>query len=282
MGERLNGAGHSRRRAHPENAADDASWTAPPALEALLGQALRGSDGRPDLVPDVGSDGERRAVAAFRAARDAGAHRTRTRRRDDWRPRARRHTPRPLRVTLSVLVAGLALGGVAYAAVGSSPHAGADGAGRPEPSATASGVRSAAAASASPRPGASADRDRPASAEDTEAQCRAYDKVQGRGQAMDATAWQRLVTAAGGEGDVAAYCAEQDALGTGKPAKAGRTPGAGKTPGAGATPKTGRTPEAEQSRKAARAEESAGAGKAAGTDETATGEKAAPSGAEGR
>jgi hypothetical protein len=44
-------------------------------------------------------------------------------------------------------------------------------------------------------------------AADTEAQCRAYEDVEGRGKAMDATAWQRLVTAAGGERNVAAYCA---------------------------------------------------------------------------
>ncbi|MFJ3195501.1 hypothetical protein ACIPJQ_23105 [Streptomyces griseoviridis] len=33
----------------------------------------------------VDAEGVRRAVAAFRAARDAGRHRARTRDRDDWR-----------------------------------------------------------------------------------------------------------------------------------------------------------------------------------------------------
>lgn len=131
MGERLNdGAGHSRRRTHPVDAAADhevaadapgaaAPGAAAPPLEALLVQALS-SRGLRARGPRGPGDGERRAVAAFRAARDAGAHKARTRRRDDWRPRARRHTARSLRATLSVLVAGLTLGGVAFAAVGSS------------------------------------------------------------------------------------------------------------------------------------------------------------------
>ncbi|MFD7131311.1 hypothetical protein [Streptomyces sp. NPDC059894] len=47
-------------------------------VQALLATALRGGDGP--------GEGERRALAAFREARDAGAHRAaRTRRRDDWR-----------------------------------------------------------------------------------------------------------------------------------------------------------------------------------------------------
>lgn len=46
---------------------------------ALLGAVMR--DGGMD------AEAERQALAAFRAARDAGAHRARTRRRDDWRAR---------------------------------------------------------------------------------------------------------------------------------------------------------------------------------------------------
>ncbi|MGW1541165.1 hypothetical protein ACWCPM_13160 [Streptomyces sp. NPDC002309] len=44
---------------------------------AVLRAALR--DGRLD------AEAERQALDAFRAARDGGAHRARTRRRDDWR-----------------------------------------------------------------------------------------------------------------------------------------------------------------------------------------------------
>jgi hypothetical protein len=53
-----------------------------PGLPALLGAALR--DG------EVDGEAERRAVAAFRAARDAGVQAAPTRRRDDWRPRGSR------------------------------------------------------------------------------------------------------------------------------------------------------------------------------------------------
>lgn len=47
---------------------------------ALLGAALRG------VVVD--EEAERRAVAAFRAARDSDTHATSPRRQDDWRPGA--------------------------------------------------------------------------------------------------------------------------------------------------------------------------------------------------
>ncbi|MDT0434290.1 hypothetical protein ABZ439_31235 [Streptomyces sp. NPDC005840] len=49
----------------------------PVALELLLADAMR--------EEAVDTEGQRRAVAAFRAARDAGRHRARTRDRDDWR-----------------------------------------------------------------------------------------------------------------------------------------------------------------------------------------------------
>ncbi|MGW5868020.1 hypothetical protein ACWFRJ_38410 [Streptomyces sp. NPDC055239] len=49
-------------------------------VDALLGEAVRSVA--------VDAEAERRAVAAFRSARDEGTHRARTRPRDDWRPRA--------------------------------------------------------------------------------------------------------------------------------------------------------------------------------------------------
>ncbi|MDR6975591.1 hypothetical protein J2X68_002275 [Streptomyces sp. 3330] len=288
MGERLNdGAGHGRRHAHPadataedarlaEAAADAAAGAALP-LEALLVRALS--------AQDPPGDGELRAVAAFRAARDAGAHQARTRRRDDWRPRARRHTARSLRASLSVLVAGLALGGAAFAAVGSSADGGADGAARSGPSATptGSGARagagSAASASVSDRPAVPDGPDRPVSAGDTDAHCRAYEKVQGRGQAMDSTAWQRLVTAAGGEANVTAYCAaveaSRSAMASGAASSAdGST--SGKDPEADETPQNGRSPEADRTHKAASATQ------AGRTPEAEKSGKATGSGAEGR
>lgn len=136
---------------------------ATPGAEGLLAAALR--DER------VGAEGERRAVAAFRTARDAQPGRAaRTRRRDDWRPRERCRARRSSRAALSVLLASLTLGGVAYAAIGGS-----------------------------------------GSAPDTEAGCRAYERLEGRGKALDAAVWQRLVAAAGGEEGVAAHCAAQRA-----------------------------------------------------------------------
>ncbi|MET9836056.1 hypothetical protein ABZ078_43810 [Streptomyces sp. NPDC006385] len=50
-----------------------------------------------------------------------------------------------------------------------------------------------------------------ATAQDTEAHCRAFEAVKGRGKTLDATARQQLVEAAGGEQEVAAYCAAQTA-----------------------------------------------------------------------
>ena len=227
MGEQQSGGGApGRRRVHPEGMAyghasgralafDDAE------LEALLSAAvLRGHP--------VDTEGEQRAVAAFRAARVAGAHRARTRRRDDWRPREQRRLARSLKTALSLFAASLTLGGVAFAAIGSSgaPDDAGDKGGR-TPSAGASdrpatGPSSAASGAASGKPG------HPAAARDTEAKCRAYDQVEGRGEALDSTAWQRLVTEAGGADKVAAYCAEQLArvTPTSRPSQAA-TPGRG-------------------------------------------------------
>ncbi|WP_328873413.1 hypothetical protein OHT76_26885 [Streptomyces sp. NBC_00287] len=187
MGEQLNGGGPAaRRHAHPDGPTPD--------LEALLAAAMRPAD--------VDADGERRALDAFRAAREAGAHRARTRRRDDWRPRTRRRTARSLRATLSLFAASLTLGGVAFAAIGTTGSSSdtSDDRGRPTPTPSVDDTPSAAA---------TAPHDRPATAKDTEAKCRAYDKVAGNGSALESTAWQRLIEAAGGEDKVAAYCAQR-------------------------------------------------------------------------
>ncbi|MFF4172987.1 hypothetical protein [Streptomyces sp. NPDC001744] len=78
-------------------------------IAAALADALRPAD-----VDDAST---RAAVAAFRAARDAGLHTSRhTGRREDWRPVPERRTGRSLRATLSALAASLTLGGVAIAA----------------------------------------------------------------------------------------------------------------------------------------------------------------------
>ncbi|MFI6806773.1 hypothetical protein ACIBO6_17365 [Streptomyces luteogriseus] len=167
------------------------------------------------LIRDgVDAGAEQRAVAAFRAARDAGALPTRTRRRDDWRARERRSLGWSLKTTLSVLLASLTLGGVAVAAIGvaGSPEDGTKDAPErgPVPSSAPrdpSEQPSRDSNGNSHSPGSSPDR--PAPAQDTEAHCRAYERVGRSGKAMEATSWQRLVAAAGGERNVTAYCAGQ-------------------------------------------------------------------------
>ncbi|MFE0471148.1 hypothetical protein ACFW2V_05955 [Streptomyces sp. NPDC058947] len=208
-------------------------------LEVLLAAAL--------IHGGIDAEAEQRAVAAFRAARQAGAQQGRTRHRDDWRPRERRLPGRSLKATLSVLLASLTLGGVAVAAIGSVATDDSGEPARPPastraPGPSAGGATDAPAASGS----ASAHPDRPGTARDTEAHCRAYERVGGRGKALDATAWQRLIEAAGGERKVTAYCAEQlaraeeKAGGTAAPGKGEGTPGSGNANGGPAAEGNGR------------------------------------------
>ncbi|GAB2723499.1 hypothetical protein [Streptomyces bullii] len=254
MGERQSGGGlPGRRRVHPGGPASGQRSAAGPgapasaargtaldgaALEALLAATLRGGA--------VDAQGEQRAVAAFRAARAAGTHRTRTRRRDDWRPRTRWRAGRSMKTALSVALASLALGGVAVAgigAVGSGDEGARDDRQGTRPSAGAP-EQPQAGASAAPSVAGTAPADRPGTAQDTEAHCRAYEQVEGRGKALDATAWERLVAAAGGERRVAAYCARalEEAAAGGPGADSGADKANG-TPAAGNSADAGRTPE---------------------------------------
>ncbi|MFC8424752.1 hypothetical protein ACFUN7_28520 [Streptomyces sp. NPDC057236] len=229
MGERQNDGGPAgRRRVHPERGAPPGPG-GPDAvtggrrvvdaadLEALLAAAL--------IRHGVDAGAEQRAVAAFLAARESGAHGTRTRRRDDWRTRRNRFGRHSLKATLSVLVGGLTLSGVAVAGIGvtDSPTDGpaGDGKGTHAPSPGTTGPSTGGAAD----PGTGPDRtvpdpDRPGAAQDTEAHCRAYEQVRGRGKALDSAAWKRLTRAAGGAANVDAYCAERlsgTGIGTGTP-----------------------------------------------------------------
>ncbi|MDQ0750841.1 hypothetical protein QF034_005072 [Streptomyces africanus] len=251
MGEQQSGGGFpGRRRVHPggpacdHRAARDADGRPPghrgtagldspglgtrhvfdeAELEALLVAAL--------VRDRIDAEAEQRAVAAFLAARDAGVHRARTRRRDDWRSRERWYPGRSLKATLSVLLASLTLGGVAVAAIGSVGSTdGADDRGRPPASTRAPGA-SAGETAGTPTGSASARPDRPAASQGTEAHCRAYEQVDGRGKAMDATAWKRLVQAAGGERNVTAYCAEQLARTEAKPGSTARPEKSAAAPG---------------------------------------------------
>ncbi|WP_191875971.1 hypothetical protein [Streptomyces filipinensis] len=233
MGERLSrdGVPVRHRHARPGRTGPGPSGTHDSAaLETALASALR--------TDRLDPEAEQRALAVFRAAaQGAGARRTRTRRRDDWRPAEERRVRRPVRLTFGAAFASLALGGVAVAAIGSagSPEGGA-GAGRKTapPSAVAPhqpGGTASPASSGGPRPAG-----RPSPGQDTEAHCRAYERVDQHGKALDATAWRGLVTAAGGKDKVAAYCSEQltrataeprGSAGTGRPGKRAAHPGNG-------------------------------------------------------
>ncbi|MBQ0846914.1 hypothetical protein J8N05_01585 [Streptomyces sp. BH-SS-21] len=173
-----------------------------PDLGALLAAAVRGGEADPDA--------RKRALAAFRDARDEGAHAAvRTRRRDDWRPAGERRGW-SLRATLVALAASVTLGGVAVAAIGSGVAGRDDGGerdGTRRPSSSSATGPGAPAEVVTPGASASGRTDRPSTAQDTVAHCRAYDSVKKRGKALESTAWQRLVRAAGGEDEVAAYCA---------------------------------------------------------------------------
>ncbi|MFI7402821.1 hypothetical protein ACIBW9_20535 [Streptomyces sp. NPDC049541] len=246
MGERQSdgSAPGGRRRVHPGGTLSGTEdWPAGPALEGLLADAM--------CAGALDADAEQRAVAAFRAARDAGALRARTRRRDDWRPREHGRTHRSLRATLTLALAGVTMGGVAFAAIGSVGGSSHDGQGARQrrhapvvPSATASGT-----------PGAAAASDRPDTAKDTEAHCRAYEKkADGNGKALDSTAWQRLIAAAGGEANVTAYCAEKLGQSTATP-KPGKND---KTVKAENTAKAGSKGRADDSGKSGKPEKSTG------------------------
>ncbi|MDF3300828.1 hypothetical protein [Streptomyces tropicalis] len=234
MGERLSGGGVPGRRCAPHDALPGARTARDAAtLETALAAAIRTTD----LDPEA----EQRAVAAFRVSRGEGAHRAaRTRRRDDWRPAAERRARRPLKMTFGVVFASLTLGGVAVAAIGpagSSSHAAGAGRGTTHPSAPAAdrpGGAPSPVSSLGSRP-----TGRPATAQDTEAHCRAYEQVQGRGKALDAKAWQQLVTAAGGRAEVTAYCAAQQTRAPAASAGTGRSGEGAAGAGNGASGRTG-------------------------------------------
>ncbi|MET8769228.1 hypothetical protein [Streptomyces sp. NPDC004658] len=236
MGERHSGGGTGRRRAQPGGAVAVPDPADASALEQRFAAALR--------ADRVDAEAERSAVAAFRAARDAGAHDARTRARDDWRPGRPAPARRSLRTTLTLALASLTLGGVAVAAIGSA-GSGTHATDRGRSQRSTRPVASAPPAPADTGPAgtsdtgtASADRPRhPATARDTLAHCRAYTRAGERGDALPAAAWKRLVTAAGGARKVTAYCAargeETPGTNAGKSDTSGNKSGSGDNGGSG-------------------------------------------------
>ncbi|WP_405526347.1 hypothetical protein OG426_28700 [Streptomyces canus] len=228
------------------------------ALETVLAAVLRAGD--------LDLEAEQRAVATFRDARGAGLHRARTRRRDDWRLPAERRAGRPVKATFGAVFASLALGGVAVAAIGSSGDGAGAGRSPASPSVIAPARPGGETSPASS--GGLGTATGPATAQDIEAHCRAYEQVKDRGRSLDATAWRRLVAAAGGEGKVAAYCSEQLARATAVPSRSGDTVNPGKgaaDAGTGTAGNTGTSGNGDPGH------DSGGAGNAAGNGQVSGG-----------
>lgn len=163
----------------------------------------------------VDDSAEQAAVAAFRSARSAGDSALRTRRRDDWCPPTRKqHWARGGAIAV---VASMLLGGIAFASIGvldtrrhNTPDPGTSHSTPRPPTSPVHTPRERTAPPAEPStaPTTHSAPGHSGTAKNIKAHCRAYDKIKNRGHALDATAWQRLVEAAGGEQHVAAYCAQ--------------------------------------------------------------------------
>ncbi|MFI6691371.1 hypothetical protein ACIBLA_06320 [Streptomyces sp. NPDC050433] len=244
----------SRRRPEP-----DGPLT--PEVDALLAAARRG-----DAVDPAA---ERRALDAFRAAREQGAHDElplwRRRTRDDWRPVRRRRRVRSVRAVVGGFAVAVTIGGVAVAAgSGSLPSPFGGGPDRPEPvrpghseSATPDDPPARPSGTPSSRgegggPGRGPDPgSHPAGAgngKNLVAHCRVYTEARGNGKAADATSFERLEAIAGGASKVADYCAallaREPEKETGQPGGATKgQQGNGRT-GNASDGKTGPAPEA--------------------------------------
>jgi len=252
----LRGTTYDAAAAAPYVATDPADDKRAAALAGLLAAAAAPAALDPDR--------EEAAVAAFRAARDAGVLtagvRQRHRRRaDDWRPGARglRHAARSAKTVTGALFATLALGGVAVAAaVGALPTSFGSGAHGPDP--LQSGGSSARAGSKDPGSSASPapDQERPAGgasrgvatptpstspgSTDYKALCTAYAAADWRRSGMNRQSYRDLEKAAGGgRHRVRQYCAGLLGHGgwaddsTGDDASSDPTSAPGGDPGAG-------------------------------------------------
>ncbi|GAA2919007.1 hypothetical protein ACFPN0_02235 [Kitasatospora cinereorecta] len=246
---------------------------------AALADAVRGRD-------TPGREGEARALAAFREARDAGTHaRTgRGRRRDDWRPAAgRRRAGSSWKAVLGSIAATAALGGVALA-VGVVPVPFDRGGDPVSPVPTGDTPRSPAEPPAGlPVPGTTQEQRPRPTAPSASARgpadpglvglCRARSTGNGdrTGQAL-----RRLAEAAGGADGVDEFCARTlEESGTGeeppesakpskepKPSKPSREPKAAKSPTSSQPPVPSKSPRPSNSPKAAEPTRTAKATKA--------------------
>ncbi|MEU2234113.1 hypothetical protein [Streptomyces vietnamensis] len=213
-----------------------------------LGELLRAAlSGEREAGSDAVARGEGDALAAFRAARDAGLHAvTPARDLDDWTPVVERRRPRrPLKALVAALVASVTLGGVAVATGDLPEHLLGTPSPTPEPRSTRSVPDPAPAptgtdATAGGKAGASRfvppgttaplrpEKDPPEfPGKSRDALCRVFEKGDGESgrKAPKSAAWRRLVAAAGGEEHVPEYCRNAP-----RPA---RTPSAGPHPNEG-------------------------------------------------
>ncbi|MGW2560333.1 hypothetical protein ACWCXB_14020 [Streptomyces sp. NPDC001514] len=194
--------------------------------ENRSGDAMDSRDGtrRPVTLDDlltavarpapVDAEAAQRALSAFRAARDAGTLSAPTRRGDDWRTTGQRRRTVWFKTALGAVTGTLMLGGVAMATGTVPAPFGADEE-EPRPRPGVSHGRQGAPAGSDhdgPQEPTGTPSVRPSAGLPTQgradvARCRVYEAKAGHGQAVDATAWQRLEEAAGGPGAVADYCA---------------------------------------------------------------------------
>lgn len=242
-----------RRRAE-ELLDGSGSWPRPEAAEGADDVAplarLLAAAAEPPAGSTAGSEArQEKALAAFRAAREAGDHAETVRRQDDWSrrradakaPKSRWPQPgrllpggRSARAVLGTVVAAMALCGVAVAAgtgvLSVPPGLVVPGAGAPglptAPTGIVTSVPSGPYSHSTPGSGGAptADGDpREAATRGSEALCRAYERAEGAGHVPDVDTLVRLAHLAGDDETVSAYC---ERLGA-KPSEAGN-PKAGK------------------------------------------------------
>jgi hypothetical protein len=116
-----------------------------------------------------------------------------------------------MKTAFSLFAASLTLGGVAVAGIGSggsAPQEPAEDRRRTAPSGSAPAPRADRPAGRASGTGPARPA-HPLTAADIEAHCRAYERAGGRGRAMAAQAWERLIAAADGPEEVSGYCARR-------------------------------------------------------------------------
>ncbi|MFI7008366.1 hypothetical protein [Streptomyces sp. NPDC050145] len=207
-GDQLSGEPHRPEAApHLDATPDRGAASGLDDIAERIGEALRRQP--------LDDRAEEAALAAFRSARAANNTALRTRRRDRWGPVTRGR--RWARTGALTVAAGTLFGGIAVASIGvvdSTRHHASEVRTTSSPvrsEAPAHGGRPPVPAGPEASPSASPSPAHHGGAKGIEAHCHAFEKAfekgEGRGHALKSTAWQRLVRAAGGEQQVAGYCA---------------------------------------------------------------------------